>query len=644
VCFGNYIKVKSKTMDDDYFASLGGSLMKDLLADLAVEDGDFSLEQLERELSTLESSLEPQRQLPGLSAASLVVSHALERSAGTGASDMFAQSGTDAWSLSLEKFNALSLGEDFLAADTVRKQHTASLAKELLETAEEYDIAEKSFLSPPPGLGGGGILGALQQQLIKPDDIESRLTQPASLPEQQPPALPNPKQLPKTPQNSLVIPDDEAMKAMAGRPGLEPSVEAIPAQQDASSAAAAARREVIPLDAIPRQQGVQGPPTGSILVAGVIPQQQSMAQSHPMPPFVPGNDPNMPPHNMAQQPVPVAMPAMGQAWQTRVPMPPPKPAYCNPHPAARPIPAAALESSMMKSRDIAYVIHAILKPILAEGMSDRDYFMQFLQKRAGPQMNPANNRAPMDMDQERISRATKAKEWSNENAVLGHVAKANVARPRALIATAVSATEDSEQRQRASLWKARIYVDQAYQSFQAVVEIWAAAPPGAIPPQVQMHLMKLMKCLGITLIDKEYIVDGEALKFFVKLPKGRTLFARILEKEVLYPNAVQALLPVALDMLLSFVLRKEDDASDDRLFGAISRVVHRLNLTIDTVLASVNSIQANARAALSSQARMQCVHALLQKGAMVAAQEPSEEIRAEWKQAEDEFMKILQGA
>ncbi len=43
--------------DDDYFASLGGSLMKDLLDDLQVDENDWSLEQLEKELKSLD--LEP---------------------------------------------------------------------------------------------------------------------------------------------------------------------------------------------------------------------------------------------------------------------------------------------------------------------------------------------------------------------------------------------------------------------------------------------------------------------------------------------------------------------------------------------------------------------------------------------------------
>ena len=69
-------------MDDEYFGTLGGSLMKDLLADLQVDDNDWSLEQLEKELESYEKepSILQQQPLPSLNAASLVVSHSQQRS------------------------------------------------------------------------------------------------------------------------------------------------------------------------------------------------------------------------------------------------------------------------------------------------------------------------------------------------------------------------------------------------------------------------------------------------------------------------------------------------------------------------------------------------------------------------------------
>lgn len=106
---------------DEFFGTLGGSLMKDLLADLQVGDNDFSLAELERELASMDHtpSLD-QQPLPSLNAASMIVSHAQGRSMphpGTTTTNTLGPPGlagsTDAWSLSLEKFTSLSLQDDF---------------------------------------------------------------------------------------------------------------------------------------------------------------------------------------------------------------------------------------------------------------------------------------------------------------------------------------------------------------------------------------------------------------------------------------------------------------------------------------------------------------------------------------------------
>ena len=303
----------------------------------------------------------------------------------------------------------------------------------------------------------------------------------------------------------------------------------------------------------------------------------------------------------------------------------------------------------MSSRDIAYVVHGILKPVLAAGISEDDYHIQFL-RRAGARANPNNPKKMKDMDKEMDSRAQKAKEWSSEKSTLGHVAKTNVARPRALIATPQAKTseqQDSEQKQRASLWKARIYCDQAYQSYQIIVDIWRAAPAGTVPPQLQSHLIKLMKCMGITHVDKEYKVDIEALKLLAKLGKGKTLIARTLEQALLPPNSVQVLLPALLEVVMPIPAKKAgaeamSEPEAERLLRATTGVIKKLNTSSDTLLKCLEVVQGVGKASLSSPARMECVHSLLQKGAMVVGQDPSEENRTAWGKAENEFMKLLQ--
>lgn len=661
--------------------------MKDLLADLQVADGDFSLEQLEKELATLDhqpSHLNPQP-LPTLDAASLIVSHAQERSAGVNApvpATPPTNQGMDAWSLSLQNFTAMSLQNDFLAADSARKQQQQTTVPHniqpvALDGAEDYDIGEKPVLNPPPGLGGQANISATE----------------------------TPKAFPRTPQNSVLIPDDEVGELMDAMSKMAPSEDSIPPQGSPASTPAdsmpagaisippqqqvtPSQRVAPPYEAIPPQtEPAQGlaPPTEAIPAQnawgqgappppGAMPPQPRALQGMPHPGDIPPQQgipaqavpqgmtpqqmqagpagtsmpPQMPPQ-VQGQPVIVATSAMGPAWQTpRAPMPPPVRAFCNPHPAAPPIPAAALEAKFMNARDIAYVVHSILKPVLAEGVLENDYYIQFLRRRGGQQANPSGPKQPKDINAEMMSRATKTKEWSSKKGVLGRVTKANVARPRALIATPqATSDQDTEQKQRASLWKARIYCDQAYQSYQMVVDIWRSAPPGGVPPQVQLHLVKLMKCMGITLVDKEYQLDTESLSLLVKLSKGRTLVARLLEQALLPPNAVQTLLPALLDVLLASAAKKgdeskNDDISSERLFRSIAGVLQKLNTTSETLLRCLEAVQRHGKVSLSSSARMECVHTLLQKGSIVVGQDPSEEKRSAWGKAESEFMSLLQ--
>lgn len=332
----------------------------------------------------------------------------------------------------------------------------------------------------------------------------------------------------------------------------------------------------------------------------------------------------------------------------------------------------------MKSRDISYVVHAIMRPILATPASHSDYDIQYMQRQGAAPAPPAVVRvAPLRADKKKkndknndknddedmdatsaeiASRSKKAKEWSSEHAVLGYVAKTNVARPRALLADtmAMATTEDSEvvqNKQRASLWKARIYCDQAYQAYAAVVESWRSAQPGTVPSAaVQPHLIKLLKCLGLTrdAETEEYRADSAALELLLKLHKGKVLVSRVLEQALLPPNAVQALLPTILQVLYTTTSNKEssstDSAVDDRLFSANARIVQTLpNLSGPTILKSIQIVQANTGTALQSTARMHTVHALLQRGSVVAGNSDDAAFQSEWKETETEFMKVLTG-
>ena len=399
-------------------------------------------------------------------------------------------------------------------------------------------------------------------------------------------------------------------------------------------------------------------------------------------------------------PVPVAVPVSqpGSAWQLPPPpqmapqaqLPPPPPhlprrvVFANPHPAAAPVPATALQSRYMTARDISFVVHAMLKPILAAEQAGTmsTYHVQYWMRHhpVKPPPLPVAKRSLMQQDEEEgkddfaamemVSRYKKSKEWSSQHKVLGQTAKTNVARPRALIAVSnTSASEGtdkgSKQQQRAALWKSRIYCDQAYHCLTTVIDSWQSSP-GALSASVQPHLLKLTKCLGVsveTVVESDetqarnqYKVDPAVLQLLLKLPKGKVLLARVLEQALLPPAIVQALLPVALSVLLTAATTAtlsettSDGAglvADDRVFAAWTVVIQTLpDLSGTAILQSVGAVQQQAEAALSTTARMQCTHALLQRGSACAAAANTTAdttFANEWATTEAEFMNILAG-
>ena len=707
--------------DDDLFASLGGSLMKDLLADLAVDDGEtgwMSLEELETELAHLDSSRRtattlaavPEAAVPSTttttaapSAASMVVANQVAASdAPTTTTTTTTTAGVnnpsmDAWSLSFQKFSAASLEQDFLQADSARKNHHQQQQQQQplppgldLTTVPDYDVNERAQLAPPPGIksdagqqqqilsqAASKLMEQLQQPASddmnnKPDSADFDVVAPLpGLPRATMGALPvMPKPTPYTPQNSISV-DGRAIPATP-----PPSVAVTPRAS----------------------MGIVQPP---------LQQQQQQQQGMPLVPLA-----NTAAAMMTSIPVAVPLPGgpPAAAWQTppppprAVPPPPPHPpanVYCNPHPRAPPIATTALASQYMSARDIGYVVHGILRHMAAAGASTvQDYDVQYWVRRNGstaaeqavvvtasrPRQNNTNNNDNNNNNTGR--RHEQAKAWSNEHATLGHVVKSNVSRPRALIAQPVVAssttttTTAGEHKQRATLWKARIYVDQAYQAFdQVVVHLKMAAPPGELWwPPVQTHLLKLLKCMGMIhkkvvaatnssssssgqqqqqqQLQEYSVADPQAMKLLLKLSKGKVLMSRVLEQALLPPKAVQVALPVLLQVLYeqkntsttTTTTTIAEDPADARLFGILARIIPTIpELSRESLVQSLQVAEQHSAAALSSTARMQCVHALLRRGQAVAAattannSDTDASFAQEWSQLENAFLQILAG-
>jgi hypothetical protein len=783
------------TNDDD---GVGFSLiMKDLLADLAVDEDDannaatnwLSLDLLEQELKQLESSnlysntndetLLQQNPSYLTSAAGMVV-HTQAAAAAQQQQVMqafhspmglissvpptsAAVSGTtqdyngqydttnamDAWSLSLQKFTASSLEADFLSADIARKQQTSSVTAVAtaapvasdVQNFASYNIKEPArvMLAPPPGITPDASQQLISQAAAKlvqqlkgaavpekegqEDDaaassattvneetlLASQLTRNLQLIHEhqelqqvddeqeegddkdrntsglQTPPLKIPRPIPITPQNSITANSFGSVITSAPTPMPTPVV-----VKTINETVANVANEVT-------DANVATHPTTALSSPEVQHQQ-------PPPPFHPPVMPVMAvplPSTMAWQSPPPSMMMMTTTppYPPPVPIPPQRPVFANPHPTATPIPAAVLSSKFMTSRDIAFVVHGMLKPILmSENLGTMStYHLQYwtrhhpvkppvptsVAKRAGG--IGSGDETKMDVTSMEIqARHVKTKEWASERKVLGSTGKTDVTRPRALIAISSSSiqtdTDESKsdvdgvasmKQQRAALWKSRIYCDQAYQCYTAVIDHrWQG--PTSSSTSVQPQLLKLTKCLGISvqtvLVDtmtgtasapitgttpvedegkqfrNQYSVDGKVLELLFKLTKGKILMARVLEDTLLPPSVVQVLLPVALPILFAAPTNTTDDDAafaDDRVLGAWTVVIDTLptissGVLLETVKAIMNL---PSKLILSSTDRMQCTHALLQRGALVAGNDPT--FAADWQETETQFMNLI---
>ena len=402
---------------------------------------------------------------------------------------------------------------------------------------------------------------------------------------------------------------------------------------------------MMPPQGIP-PQGIMMPPQG-IPPQGMMMPPQGMLPPHGM---IMGMPPqvmhDIPPRGM---PMGIPVPQMmkpGTPWQS----PPPPPAaplrqrlYCQVHPSAPPTPTSAMESSMMKSRDLAYVLHSMLKPVLLAGTSPFDYDIQMLKRHLG-QQTPSKKPKTNVKAKETKLRSENSMQFMKEKSTLGHTTRADVMRPRALLAVSTKKlSEDGEsQEARASLWKARLHIDQGQQAATALIDIWQSSMPGTVPKQSQPHLMKLLKVLGLSFKRDAYSMEPnkDSLAVMLKLSKGKCFVARLLERALLPPNAVQVLVPAILKNVFSVNSRVtvtgDADSADVRLFKAITEVVNTLpQWQPESLLSCLEA--ANSPNALTSQTRLQCLTHLLRRGNAIQ----DEEFVPKWKEAEAELLKLF---
>lgn len=482
---------------DDIFASLGGSLMRDILGtDLNVGTSNEIdiLSSLEAELdasiptttpgttnnllphqnlnNSSKSNLPPgfaqnQGALSSSSAAQLVVSHQQQQQTkrkvlqSSTAQETQRQSNSTAnWGYGFD----VSAAADFLKGDAERKkeqEEDREIRRQMemvMYDEEDYDIRQdpssfsvssmlpkqntKSASGPPPGLNNA----ATQNKIIPPPGVHA----------------PSVQIQPNTSNNNVVPPP-------------------VPHKNDQTAAALPSfLRDKLSNQVLNPAQPVPVPPPPHHNIPPHLLHHPPHHMQRPQPPH-PGfhpphllhapHPPNglLPPPHGALPPPHLAPPSAGPPAHLLYQPQQPKPSrffFFNPHPNAQPVPASAIPSALMTARDLSYVIHSMLRPlaVLQSDPQEDYYYLEFHRRlhqshhvhAVPPLPHPTPPTSSTKTDDNDASDDTKelssdavsgrkaealfrlkvemrAKDWKGDKQVLGHVVKSNVHRPRALL-------------------------------------------------------------------------------------------------------------------------------------------------------------------------------------------------------------------
>jgi hypothetical protein len=383
--------------------------------------------------------------------------------------------------------------------------------------------------------------------------------------------------------------------------------------------------------------------------------------------------------------------------------------FQDPSPHAPPVPATSIPSTSMTARDLCHVLHSIMRPLLTfENVLDAynaDYYHWSYNDRKSRNLLFSNNiggnmsNLPNPVWKETKMKAhameskfrdtveKRADEWSKEKQALGRVAKANVKRPRALLATtALSSTAESrvtsgleideemdEYKQRALLWAARVGIDKGYLAYLNLVELRRLLQSrpgdalsnvdevenrrGELLHDVENNVSKLHSAFGVEKDESgEVSINRKVLSRTLSLPKGRMLLSRVVDEGILpHPSACH-LLPVAIKVILESAstadLTVAPPAGEDRLLRSLTGLVRTVqpSVDVDNLLACLSSVidaktvmdekKKNMKTVLAGKRTlMELLHAIFTRGGEVCVGEHE----GEWKAKESSFLMILSG-
>mmetsp|Transcript_2317 Transcript_2317/g.4302 ORF Transcript_2317/g.4302 Transcript_2317/m.4302 type:complete len:793 (-) Transcript_2317:59-2437(-) len=714
--------------DDDLFASLGNSLMRDLLADISgpgssASDGDMfeALANLEKQLDSSSSSsnningsgggirdslllggktgshafLPPGLMAPSAGAIVVGQTAAATNTSTTTASPGATSMGQDAFSQSLQQFSAMKLADDFLKADSARKEQLQNV-KEVSdnvvnnlfqgeeEDLEDYDVEQDVIWKRKEQ--------QQMQQDVAPPKAQLPPPPPDSSSKQPPPPPPPPLQVLQQPPPMAFAPH-----GMGGNYPPNPSMFSSHGMPQPNPPSMHPIMSMAPHPMHPHPHyhpypfapggppppphvlmGMQGPmpmPPGSVMPMskpGTLPPmslQQPQKQQHQM---MKRNEDSPLKENPSEKSIfnKMDFPALGAdesevemerqlelerakelkekrdavAANTRQSQGSSRREHIifdNASLNAAPIPATAIICTSMTSRDLCYVIHSILRPLLSFSSVldayNADYYRWSYDDRksrnllflggATPSSNGNQNlpapvwketkmKAQEMEDQFRQKVEQRADEWSKEKQALGRVVKVNIKRPRALLSTTALSSnvekdldgseenfDTDEDRQRVVLWASRAAIDKGYQSYLNLVELrrLLQSRPGdtwsgedsvvnrreELLKEVEDNVSKLQASFGLKKSGVLLECDDKFLSRTLMLPKGRMLLSRVIDEGVLPHSSACKVLPSAMKIIFDSAFNSElaaaPPAGEDRLLRSLVGLVKTLQPSVDPV-------------------------------------------------------------
>jgi hypothetical protein len=382
--------------------------------------------------------------------------------------------------------------------------------------------------------------------------------------------------------------------------------------------------------------------------------------------------------------------------------------FQDPSPGAPPVHATSIPSTSMTSRDLCHVLHSIMRPLLTfENVLDAynaDYYhWSYNDRKSRNLFNnniPGNNmNLPNPVWKETKIKAQaletkfrdtvekRANEWSKEKQALGKMAKANVKRPRALLATnALSSTAESrvtsgldledeqdEYKQRAILWAARVGIDKGYLAYLNLAELrrLLQSQPGDVLGNmdesetkreyllhdVEENVGKLDRAFGVGKDESgNLVINSKVLSRTLSLPKGRMLLSRVVDEGILPHSSACQLLSFAIKSIIQSAsnadLTAAPPAGEDRLLRSLSGLVRTVQPSVDiTNLIACLSSAIDTKASLEEKNKsmknvlagkrtlMELLHAIFTRGGEIC----TGEFEGDWKAKESQFLLILSG-